>query len=157
MQTGPHPDLRARCAAAKAVLDPGPVVASARSAALTGQTRIPVSHTKEASMAERHRCQIDLMIDEMVAAGKSEQDILTAIVAQYRPYDTLLDILPSIVGQLDAPSADAIDRAGVATDCHDRSKLSEVMRNLWFEPDLFPARVRLDRPSIVYPRFVILE
>jgi len=40
-------------------------------------------------MAEKHRCQIDLMIDEMVAAGKSEQDILTAIVAQYRPYDTL--------------------------------------------------------------------
>jgi hypothetical protein len=40
-------------------------------------------------MAERHRCQVDLMIDEMVAAGKSEQDILTAIVAQYRPYDTL--------------------------------------------------------------------
>jgi hypothetical protein len=29
------------------------------------------------------------MIDEMVAAGKSEQDILTAIVAQYRPYNTL--------------------------------------------------------------------
>jgi hypothetical protein len=40
-------------------------------------------------MAERHRCQIDLMIDEIVTAGKSEQDILTAIVAQYRPYDTL--------------------------------------------------------------------
>jgi hypothetical protein len=40
-------------------------------------------------MAERHRCQIDLMVDEMVAAGKSGQDILTAIVAQYRPYDTL--------------------------------------------------------------------
>jgi len=40
-------------------------------------------------MAERHRCQNDLMIDEMVAAGKSEQDILTVIVAQYRPYDTL--------------------------------------------------------------------
>ena len=40
-------------------------------------------------MAERHRCQIDLMIDEMVAAGKSEQDILAAIVAQYRPYDSL--------------------------------------------------------------------
>ena len=40
-------------------------------------------------MAERHRCQVDLIIDEMVAAGKSEQDILTAIVAQYRPYHTL--------------------------------------------------------------------
>jgi hypothetical protein len=47
----------------------------ARPAALTGQTRIPVSLTKEASMAER-QCQIDPMIDEMVAAGKSEQDIL---------------------------------------------------------------------------------
>ena len=55
-------------------------MAGARPAALTGQTRIPVSLTKEASMAERHRCQIDPMIDEMVAAGKSEQDILTVIV-----------------------------------------------------------------------------
>jgi hypothetical protein len=35
-------------------------------------------------MAERHRRQIDLMIDEMVAAGKSGQDILTAIVALSR-------------------------------------------------------------------------
>jgi len=40
-------------------------------------------------MAERHRYQIDFMIDEMVTAGKSEQDILAAIVAQYRPYDSL--------------------------------------------------------------------
>ena len=58
-------------------------MASARSAALTGQPRIPVSHTKGASMAERHRCQIDLMIDEMVAAGKSEQDSVTlsAVIA----------------------------------------------------------------------------
>jgi hypothetical protein len=46
-----------------------------------------VSRTKEASMAERHRCQIDLMIDEMIAAGRSEQDILTAICKQYEPYD----------------------------------------------------------------------
>jgi hypothetical protein len=32
-------------------------------------------------MAERHRCQIDLMIDEMVAAGKSEQDSVTLSAA----------------------------------------------------------------------------
>jgi len=34
-------------------------------------------------MAERHRCQIDLMIDEMVAAGKYEQDSVTlsAVIA----------------------------------------------------------------------------
>jgi hypothetical protein len=38
-------------------------------------------------MAERYRCPIDLMIDEMIAAGKSEQDILTAICKQYEPYD----------------------------------------------------------------------
>jgi hypothetical protein len=37
-------------------------------------------------MAERHRCEIDRMIDEMIAADKSEQDILTAICKQYEPY-----------------------------------------------------------------------
>jgi hypothetical protein len=42
-------------------------------------------------MAERHRCQIDLMIDEMIDAGKSEQDILTAICKQYEPYDRFLE------------------------------------------------------------------
>jgi hypothetical protein len=40
-------------------------------------------------MAERYRCEIDRMIDEMIADGKSEQDILTAICKQYEPYDTI--------------------------------------------------------------------
>jgi hypothetical protein len=40
-------------------------------------------------MAERHRCQIECMIDEMIATGKSEQEILAAIRHEYRPYDTL--------------------------------------------------------------------
>jgi hypothetical protein len=40
-------------------------------------------------MAERYRCEIDRMIDEMIANGNSEQDILTAIVKQYEPYDSI--------------------------------------------------------------------
>jgi hypothetical protein len=40
-------------------------------------------------MAERYRCQIDLMIDKMIADGKSEQEILAAIRHEYRPYDTI--------------------------------------------------------------------
>ena len=40
-------------------------------------------------MAERHRCEIEIMIDEMIADGRSEQDILTAICKQYEPYDTI--------------------------------------------------------------------
>jgi hypothetical protein len=40
-------------------------------------------------MAERYRCEIDRMIDEMIADGKSEQEILTAIVKKYEPYDTI--------------------------------------------------------------------
>ena len=42
-------------------------------------------------MAERYRCEIDRMIDEMIADGKSEQDILTAICKQYEPYDTIVE------------------------------------------------------------------
>jgi hypothetical protein len=80
---GPHPHLRARCAAAKAVLDPGLSRRVARSAALTGQTRIPLSCAMEAWMAERHRSQIEIMIDEMIADSRPEQDILTAICKQY--------------------------------------------------------------------------
>jgi Protein of unknown function (DUF3363) len=40
-------------------------------------------------MTERYRSAIERMIDEMVASDKSEQDILTAICLQYKPYDTL--------------------------------------------------------------------
>ena len=40
-------------------------------------------------MAERHRTQIERMIDEMIAAGKTEEEIRTAICKQYEPYDTL--------------------------------------------------------------------
>ena len=40
-------------------------------------------------MAERYRCEMERMIDEMIAAGKSEQEILTAIRHEYRPYDTI--------------------------------------------------------------------
>jgi hypothetical protein len=40
-------------------------------------------------MAERYRCAIERMIDEMIADGKPEQDILTAICKQYEPYDAL--------------------------------------------------------------------
>jgi hypothetical protein len=32
---------------------------------------------------------IERMIDEMIAAGKSDQEILTAIRYEYRPYDTM--------------------------------------------------------------------
>ena len=38
-------------------------------------------------MAERYHCEIERMIDGMIADGKSEQDILTAICKQYEPYD----------------------------------------------------------------------
>jgi hypothetical protein len=38
-------------------------------------------------MAERYRCEIERMIDAMIADGRSEQDILTAICKQYEPYD----------------------------------------------------------------------
>jgi hypothetical protein len=38
-------------------------------------------------MPERYRCEIDRMIDAMIADGKSEQDIRTAICKQYEPYD----------------------------------------------------------------------
>jgi hypothetical protein len=37
----------------------------------------------EAWMAERHRSQIEIMIDEMIADSRPEQDILTAICKQY--------------------------------------------------------------------------
>ncbi len=40
-------------------------------------------------MAERYRTQIERMIDEMIATGKSEQEILAAIRHEYRPYDTM--------------------------------------------------------------------
>jgi hypothetical protein len=42
-------------------------------------------------MAERYRCEMERMIDEMIAAGKSEQEILTAIVKQYEPYNTITE------------------------------------------------------------------
>jgi hypothetical protein len=48
-----------------------------------------VSQFQEASMAERYRTQIERMIDEMIAGGKSEQEILAAIRHEYRPYDTM--------------------------------------------------------------------
>jgi hypothetical protein len=89
LQTGPHPHLRACCAAARAVLDPDLSWRVARSAALTGQTRIPVSHTKAASMTERYRCQIDVVIDKMIADSRSEEEIRTAICKQYEPYNTM--------------------------------------------------------------------
>jgi hypothetical protein len=38
-------------------------------------------------MAERHRCEIDRMIDKMLADGAPEQDILSAIGKHYKPYD----------------------------------------------------------------------
>ena len=40
-------------------------------------------------MAERYRTQIERTIDEMIAAGKSEPEILAAIRHEYRPYDTM--------------------------------------------------------------------
>jgi hypothetical protein len=53
-------------------------------AALTGQTRIRVSHAADAQMTE-----INCMIDEMIAAEKTEQEIRTAICKQYEPYDAM--------------------------------------------------------------------
>jgi hypothetical protein len=48
-----------------------------------------VSQFQEASMAERCRTQIEITIDDMIAAGKSEQEILAVIRHEYRPYDTM--------------------------------------------------------------------
>jgi hypothetical protein len=42
-------------------------------------------------MAERYRCEIERMIDDMIAAGNTEQEILTAICKQYEPYDTIAE------------------------------------------------------------------
>jgi hypothetical protein len=39
-------------------------------------------------MAERHRTQIEIIIDEMIAAGKTEPEILASIRREYAPYDT---------------------------------------------------------------------
>jgi len=39
-------------------------------------------------MAERHRSQIERMIDAMITLRMSEQDIQTAICNEYRPYHT---------------------------------------------------------------------
>jgi hypothetical protein len=33
--------------------------------------------------------EINRMIDEMIAAGNSEEEILTAVCKQYEPYDTM--------------------------------------------------------------------
>jgi hypothetical protein len=48
-----------------------------------------VSQFQEASVAERYRNQIERTIDEMIAGGKSEQEILAAIRHEYRPYDSM--------------------------------------------------------------------
>jgi hypothetical protein len=40
-------------------------------------------------MAERYRTQIERTIDDMITAGKSEQEILVVIRHEYRPYDTM--------------------------------------------------------------------
>jgi hypothetical protein len=60
------------------------VMAGSWLAALTGQPQTPVP-----PITKKPRCYIDRMIDEMIADGKSEQDILTAICKQYEPYDTV--------------------------------------------------------------------
>jgi hypothetical protein len=66
------------------MLDAEKVAAGGWLAALTGQPQASAS-----PITKKHRCEIDLMIDEMIADGKSEQDILTAICKQYEPYDTI--------------------------------------------------------------------
>jgi hypothetical protein len=58
------------------------VAASSWLAALTGQSSV-------SPVTKKTRCYIDSMIDEMIAEGNSEQEILTMIIAQYRPYDIL--------------------------------------------------------------------
>jgi hypothetical protein len=70
-------------------------------------------------MAERHRCEIDLMIDEMIADGKSEQDILTAICKQYEPYDTITEFGEGFV-DYQAQRVRNKDYHGVAGQAYDR-------------------------------------
>jgi hypothetical protein len=70
-------------------------------------------------MAERHRCQIEIMIDEMIAAGKSEQDILTAICRQYEPCDTIPEFGEGFV-DYQARRLRNKDYDGVAGQAYDR-------------------------------------
>jgi hypothetical protein len=71
LQTGPHPHLRARCAT---VLSPS--LTPACRGGPPGPQPLRVRHefpcrTDRRPRWPRHRCQIDLMIDEMIADGKS--------------------------------------------------------------------------------------
>jgi hypothetical protein len=59
-------------------LDAEKVATGSWLAGLTGQPQTPAP-----PITRKYRCEIDRMIDEMIADGKSEQDILTAIVAQF--------------------------------------------------------------------------
>lgn len=70
-------------------------------------------------MAEMQRCQMDVMIDEMIAGGRSEQDILTAIVKQYEPYDQIPEFGEGFADYQARPLRNK-DYDGVAGQAYDR-------------------------------------
>jgi hypothetical protein len=79
-------------------------------------------------MAERHRCGIEIMIDEMIADGKSEQDILTAICKQYEPYDTIPEFGEGFV-DYQARRLRNKEHDGVAGQAYDRG--ANAAMRLW--------------------------
>jgi hypothetical protein len=71
-------------------------------------------------MAERYRTHIEIMIDDMIAAGKTEPEILAVIRQQYAPYDTFPEFDIGFTDYQNSVNHRTTGYDGVAAQAYDR-------------------------------------